>query len=221
MVKKKNSYEKKAHKKFMLDGLTTAETKGSFKKTALETGRDIVVGAIGGGIAGAVVGRASFLVGIVATGAGYYFGSHSAAAFGVGMMASGGSQVATQAVSGTESEGFEGIKERLTALKEDFKHRLYLDKIIKPKTTTTETATKEETTNGMGEVQYFTYPNGKELEGANDLDMSALERIEKQVAESAKRFEAKKQESFSGNEEESVSGNEEEIGMTDFTEQNF
>ena len=215
MAKKKNSYEKKAHKKFMLDGLTTAETKGSFKKTALETGRDIVVGAIGGGIAGAVVGRASFLVGIVATGAGYYFGSHSAAAFGVGMMASGGSQVATQAVSGTESEGFEGVKERLTALKEDFKHRLFLDKIIKPKTTTTSetTTTKEETTNGMSEVQYFTYPNGKELEGANDLDMSALERIEKQVAESAKRFEAKKQ--------ESVSGNEEEFGTTDFTEQNF
>ena len=218
MAKKKNSYEKKAHKKFMLDGLTTAETKGSFKKTALETGRDIVVGAIGGGLAGAVVGRASFLVGIVATGAGYYFGSHSAAAFGVGMMASGGSQVATQAVSGTESEGFEGIKERLTALKEDFKHRLYLDKIIKPKTTTaTETTTKEETTNGMGEVQYFTYPNGKELEGANDLDLTALDRIEKQVAESAKRFEVKKQEA------EIVAGlsGEEEFGSTDFSEQNF
>ena len=218
MAKKKNSYEKKAHKKFMLDGLTTAETKGSFKKTALETGRDIVVGAIGGGLAGAIVGRASFLVGIVATGAGYYFGSHSAAAFGVGMMASGGSQVATQAVSGTESEGFEGIKERLTALKEDFKHRLYLDKIIKPKTTTTtETATKEETTNGMGEVQYFTYPNGKELEGANDLDLTALDRIEKQVAESAKRFEVKKQEA------EIVAGlsGEEEFGSTDFSEQNF
>ena len=218
MAKKKNSYEKKAHKKFMLDGLTTAETKGSFKKTALETGRDIVVGAIGGGLAGAVVGRASFLVGIVATGAGYYFGSHSAAAFGVGMMASGGSQVATQAGSGTESEGFEGIKERLTALKEDFKHRLYLDKIIKPKTTTTtETATKEETTNGVGEVQYFTYPNGKELEGANDLDLTALDRIEKQVAESAKRFEVKKQEA------EIVAGlsGEEEFGSTDFSEQNF
>ncbi|MBK7665862.1 MAG: hypothetical protein IPJ32_00105 [Sphingobacteriaceae bacterium] len=36
----------------------------------------------------------------------------------------------------------------------------------------------------MGEVQYITYPNGKELEGAFD----DLDRIERQVAESAKNL---------------------------------
>ena len=37
-------------------------------KTAIETGRDVSLGAIGGGLAGAVIGRSSFLVGIAVTG---------------------------------------------------------------------------------------------------------------------------------------------------------
>ena len=81
--------------------------------------------------------------------------------------------------------GFEGVKDRMMAFKNEFKRKLFLDKIIKGKE-------KEDGTNGMGEVQYITYPNGKELEGA----MDDLDRIERQVAESAKNFERKQ--SFSG-----------------------
>ncbi len=101
------------------------------------------------------------------------------------------------------------MKERMAAFKEEFKRKLFLDKITKSKKKEEEKS--EEGTNGMGEVQYFTYPNGKELEGAAD-HLNVLDRIEKQVEESAKKFEAK----------QSVSGGlEGEMGMTDISEQNF
>lgn len=208
-MKKKNSYEKKAQKKQLLDGVASEKAKGDLKKTALDTGRDLLIGAIGGGLAGAVLGRSSFLVGIAVTGVGHYIGSDGAAAFGVGMMASGGYQAVAGAMNGTEKEGFEGVKERMAAFKEEFKRKLFLDKIIKSKKKEEEKS--EEGTNGMGEVQYFTYPNGKELEGAND-HLNVLDRIEKQVEESAKKYEAK----------QSVSGGlEGEMGMLDISEQNL
>lgn len=212
MAKNKNSYEKKAQKKQLLEGVAARHAKGDLKKAALETGRDIVIGAIGGGLAGAALGRSSFLVGIAVTGVGHYMGSNGAAAFGVGLMASGGYQAVAGTINGTEKEGFEGVKERLTAFKEDFKRKLFLDKIIKAKKSEEKT---DEATNGVGDVQYFTYPQ-KELEGANEntLDLSALERIEKQVADAAQKFENK----------QSVSGDswtDDHIGMLDVAEQNL
>ncbi len=184
MGKSKNRYIKKAHQHEVLNGANPL-AKGDFKKTAIETGRDVLIGAIGGGLAGAVVGRSSFLVGIAITGVGHYMGSNGAAAFGVGMMASGGYQAVAGVMNGPERDGFEGIKDRMAAFKDEFKRKLFLDKIIKSKN-------KEDGTSSMGEVQYITYPNGKELEGAFD----DLDRIERQVAESAKNFERKQ--SFSG-----------------------
>ncbi|MDP3146029.1 MAG: hypothetical protein Q8T03_13390 [Bacteroidota bacterium] len=208
-MKKKNSYEKKAQKKQLLEGVAAEHAKGDFKKTAMETGRDILIGAVGGGLAGAVLGRSSFLVGVAVTGVGHYMGSSGAAAFGVGMMASGGYQAVAGAMNGPEKEGFEGVKERMSAFKDEFKRKLFLDKIIKSKKKEEEKS--EEGTNGMGEVQYFTYPNAKELEGTQD-HLKTLEQIEKQVEESAKKFEAK----------QSVSGGlEGEMGMTDVSDQNF
>lgn len=207
MSKKKNSYEKKAQKKHLLEGINGEKSKGDLKKTALETGRDILIGAVGGGLAGTVLGRSSFLVGIAVTGVGHYMGSNGAAAFGVGMMTSGGYHAVAGAISGTEKEGFEGVKERMNAFKEEFKRKLFLDKIIKSK----KNNQSEEGTNGVGEIQYFTYPNGKELEGADD-HLNTLDRIEQQVAESAKAFENK----------QSVSGEMNgEMGMLDVSERNL
>lgn len=206
MAKKKNSYVKKAQKKQTLQGVATERAKGNFKSAAMVTGRDILAGAIGGSLAGAVIGRPSFIVGVAVTGIGHYMGSSGAAAFGVGMMASGGYQVVAGAMNGTKKEGLEGVKERMTAFKEEFKRKLFLDKIIKSKK-------KEEGTNGMGDVQYFTYPNGKELEGAED-HLDTLDRIERQVAESAKMFDGK----------QSVSGgmnDEFEMDVLDTSERNF
>lgn len=183
MGKRKNRYFKKAKQNEILSG-AAPRAKRDFKKAAIETGRDVLIGAIGGGLAGAMVGRSSFIVGIAVTGVGHYMGSNSAAAFGVGMMASGGYQ-AVAGMNGAERDGFEGVKDRMTAFKDEFKRKLFLDKIIKSRNS-------EEGTNGMGEVQYITYPNGQELEGA----MDDLDRIERQVAESARDFERKQ--SFSG-----------------------
>ncbi len=205
---KKNRYLKKAHQNEVLSGATSEHAKGDVKKTAIDTGRDVLLGAIGGGLAGAVLGRASFLVGIAVTGVGHYMGSDGAASFGVGMMASGGYQAVAGAMSGTEKEGFEGVKERMQAFKEEFKKKLFLDKIIKPKAE----ETKDETTNGMGEVQYFTYPTGKELEGP----IEDLNRIEQKIIDSGKAFEKKQSESSSSE----MNGEEENMGMTEL-EQNF
>jgi hypothetical protein len=55
--------------------------------------------------------------------------------------------------------------------KDSFTSKLFLDKIIKKKT--------EETTNGMGAVQYYEYPNENK-----ELDFSALDRLHNQVVQS-------------------------------------
>ena len=190
---KKNPYEKKAQKKELLEGIASDHAKGSIKHSALETGRDMLLGAVGGGLAGAVMGRSSFLVGIAVTGVGHFMGSGGAAAFGVGMMASGGYQAVAGAMNGTPKKGIEGVKERMTAFAGELKHKLFLDTIIKPKKTAEEKT--DETTNGMGEVQYFNYP---QLSGEGDIDLSELERFEKKVADSAKSFEAKQSAAVNG-----------------------
>ena len=178
---KKNSYEKKAHQKQMLNG-TASATAGKESKIAA-TVTDIVMGGLLGATAGAIVGRGSFFAGMAVSGAGHYFGNRAAAAFGVGMMATGGYQMAS--LNGSGVSGLEGVKERLKAFKEDLKHRLFLDKIIKSK----KKSEGDQATNGIGEVQYFNYPN-KELQGST-LDFNALDNLERQIALSAEKYAAK------------------------------
>ncbi len=85
------------------------------------------------------------------------------------MMAAGGDKVS--GINGT-TNGVNGVKENLKAVADDFKSRLYLDKIIKKKAVNG--------TNGLGDVQYFKYPQ-------QELDMGALNDIEREIAESAAR----------------------------------
>lgn len=179
----KNHYVQKARQK-SLSGTNSSshvETKSDLKKTLAYTGRDILFGAIGGSLAGAVVGRSSLLVGIAVTGAGHYFGSPSAAMFGVGMMASGGYQSVNAAMNGVEKDGIEGIKERFGNFKENIKRQLFLDKIMASKKTS-EKSEEEESTNGVGEVQYFKHP------GNSELDFSEADRLEKQIEQSGKQY---------------------------------
>ena len=172
MSKKKNRYQKKAKKKHFLSGMNEGlPTKGDAKNTMLETGKDILIGVLGGGLIGAAIGKPSMIVGIITTGAGHYTGNKLVQILGIGMMAANGFQKSTS-VSGLE--GFAGVKERLQAYKESMKDKLYLDKIMKKKTGTT--------TSGIGELQYFTYP------GTMNGELAALNDIEKQIAESAMQF---------------------------------
>ena len=172
MSKKKNRYSQKAKKKHFLSGMNEElPTKGNAKNTLLETGKDILIGVLGGGLIGAVIGKPSLAVGIITTGAGHYTDNKLIQLLGIGMMAANGFQK-TGAVSGLE--GLEGVKERLQAYKESLSEKFYLDKILK----------KKGATNGIGELQYFSYP-GSSVNG----DLAALDDIENQLAESAMQFQ--------------------------------
>src|SRR5438552_14292211 len=143
MSKKKNRYQKQAKKKHFLSGMNEGlPTKGDAKNTMLETGKDILIGVLGGGLIGAAIGKPSMIVGIITTGAGHYTGNKLVQILGIGMMAANGFQKSTT-VSGLE--GLDGVKERLQAYKESMKDKFYLDKIMKKKAATT---------SGIGELQY-------------------------------------------------------------------
>ncbi len=174
MAKKKNRYQKQAKKKNFLAGMNEGlPTKGNVKNSLLETGKDILVGVLGGGLIGAAIGRPSLLIGIAATGAGHFTDNRLVQLIGVGMMASNGFQK-NNSVNGLE--GMNGIKERLKAYRESFSEKLYLDKILK----------KKASMEGFGELQYFTYPDSSMNTG-----LAALDDIENQIAESARIFQAR------------------------------
>lgn len=179
MAKRKNSYQKAALKK-ALSGTEDGSVGVKMKDAATELGKDLVVGVIGGGVAGAVLGRLSFIVGAAVSGVGHYAKSRIASALGLGMMASGTYQTIS-GMNGKPAEGLEGVKERLLALKDDMKKRIFLDKVLKTKTK--EDKTDENGTNGLGQVQYFVYPNAEESMG--ELDMSALDKIHQSIQNSA------------------------------------
>jgi hypothetical protein len=185
MARKKNRYSRKAKKKAFMKNLgAELQTKGNIKNTALETGKVILVGVLGGGFIGAAIGKPSLAAGIAATGLGHYTGNRLLTLVGVGMMAANGFQKSTS-VSGLE--GMDGIKERIKAYKESFAEKLYLDKL----------KSKLGTTNGFGDLQYFTYPS-QEFNG----DLAALNAIEDQLTQSAMQFQGQLPETdFEGVEE--------------------
>ncbi len=163
-------------------------TKNNLKNSVAESLKDLVVGAVGGGLAGAAIGKPSLIIGLGTSLIGHYMGSPLATNFGLGMMASGGYQIGSGAVSGTATpEGLEGAKERVKDFGANLKQRFYLDKILPPKAA----AAKEESTNGMGNVQYFNYPS-QTTEGVDKgIDMSALDNLEKEIAKSGEQFQQK------------------------------
>jgi hypothetical protein len=197
----KNSYEKKAKKKAILSGTpgTASDKKLPMKERAKKTIIPTLVNtasAIGGGFAGAAMGRLSFLTGLVVTGAGEIMGSPAVASFGLGMAVSNVYSMTT-AVNGTEpTSKIEAAKERMKHYGKGIMQKLYLDKLIKKKeaeqkttteqtTTTTSNTTTNTGTNGMGEVQYFKYPLSDK---PDQMDLSELERFEKEIQQSAENF---------------------------------
>lgn len=174
MSNKKNQYKSNARKKNILKGMNEElPTKGNVKNTVLETGKDLLVAVLGGGLIGSAIGRPSLIIGLVTTGTGHYTENRLLKLLGIGMMAANGFQK-SKAVNGLS--GLDGVKERLMAYKENFSEKLYLDKIIKQKSAAA-------ATNGMGELQYFNYNN--DLNGG----LNALESIENQLIESGMQFQ--------------------------------
>lgn len=168
--RRKKQYAKTAKRKTFMQGFgSELKTKGDMKNTALETGKDILVCVLGGGLIGAAIGRPSLAVGIVTTGLGHYSGNKMTQLLGLGMMAANGFQSNTN-VSGLE--GMDGVKERVQAFKSSFSEKLYLDKFKKK--------SSAGTTNGFGDLQYFSYPNNY---------LAALDAIEDQLTDSAMQFQ--------------------------------
>ena len=173
MPNQKNQYKQKARKKGFLSGMNEElPTKGNVKNTMLETGKDLLVAVLGGGLIGSAIGRPSLAIGIVATGTGHYTQSRMLTLLGIGMMAANGFQKG-KGVNGLE--GLDGVKERLMAYKENFSEKLYLDKILKQKSAAA--------TNGFGQLQYFNYD--QEMNGG----LNALNSIEDQLIESGMQFQ--------------------------------
>lgn len=172
--KSKNKYQRNASKKKMINHITqTLQTKGNVKNSAIETGKDLLIGVIAGGCVGAAVGRPSLLIGFITSGVGHYLDNRLLTSAGLGMMAS--NNFVSKSVQGIEGlEGLEGVKERLQAFKESLAEKVYLDKLKALK------MGGSKQVNGMGEVQYFSYPQNM-LEGAND-DLALLNQIENQIA---------------------------------------
>lgn len=192
--RKKGRYTKKGKRQTMMQGFgSELKTEGNIKNTAIETGKAVLVGVLGGGLIGAAIGKPSFIVGIITTSVGHYSGNKLTQMLGIGMMAANGFQKAT-GVSGIE--GLDGVKERMQAFKESFSEKLYLDK-LKNK------GIVAGTTSGFGDLQYFSYPNN---------DLAALNAIEDQLTDSAMQFEGSLPES-------DFAGADEDFG--DITEQNF
>lgn len=169
MAKKKNSYAQKAQRASFTKNMFAPN---NLKFAAKETLIDTAVGAILGAAVGAAVGKPALLVGIGVSAVGHITGQRWVSMLGVGMMASNTYQTAT--VSGVE--GLDGVKERMKVFQTSLKDRLYLDKFIKK--TTTPVA-------GVGDLQYFSYPN--EVGYTDDLNggLAALNSVEQQMEESA------------------------------------
>jgi hypothetical protein len=193
--RKKGRYTKKGKRQTMMQGFgSDLKTEGNIKNTAIETGKGILVGVLGGGLLGAAIGKPSFVVGILTTGVGHYSGNKLTQMLGIGMMAANGFAKTNATVSGIE--GLDGVKERLQAFKESFSEKLYLDKLKKK-------GINDAGTSGFGELQYFSYPN---------QDLAALDAIENQLTDSAMQFQGSLPES-------DFAGAEGDFG--DITEQNF
>ncbi len=172
------SHHKKKHHGFFGLGEYAAAKHSSLPETAIETGKDLLIGVVGGGLAGAAIGKSSLLAGILVTGAGHFIQNRYVQLIGIGMMASNGFQ-SSGASTTNGLEGIDGIKDRLMAYKDSFSQKFYLDKFLHKKVAATTTAT----TSGFGDVQYFTYPN------AMNGGLAALDDIENQLAESALEFQ--------------------------------
>jgi hypothetical protein len=158
------------------------ETKGDVKNSLLETGKDILIGVVGGGLIGAAIGKPSLIVGLGVTGTGHYMGNRLATLLGIGMMAANGFQP-SKSVAGLDGMDMASIKERMIAYKDNFSGKLYLDKVLQSGNTSTGKG-KEETAGLGGDLQFFNHSNDRLAYHHPDNDLSAFDSIEQQIEES-------------------------------------
>ncbi|MDQ3073031.1 MAG: hypothetical protein M3Q97_07205 [Bacteroidota bacterium] len=140
-------------------------------QTALHVGT-----VLGGVVGGLLVGKLSFYTGIGLTAFGLYKKNQHLALAGTGMMLTPHIPVSKQAaVNGFDVKQItEGAKERVSAYFKNFSEKLYLGK-SNPNSSTTISGL-----HGSDPVTYFISPYGS---NADSLDMSALDRVQEQIAQ--------------------------------------
>lgn len=89
--------------------------------------RDITIGVIGGGLASAILGRYSFVLGLGVAGYGHYSQNKMLSALGLGMMASGTFHALTGRDQDDKKSVGEKVTERVDAFKSEVKRKLWLD----------------------------------------------------------------------------------------------
>jgi hypothetical protein len=171
MRKRKN--RKKNRSKGLFGTPAGAANKKAISDTLKEGGL-ILLSAIAAGGAGAAVGKHSLLVGLPVTLYGIYKNNKYVTAAGLGLVLSNGFQLKKQAQPTEGVDGFDikmlatEAKDRVGTFFKNFSEKLYL-----PKTS--------EGTSGLGEdegVTYFINPHSNK-----ELDMSAIDRIQEQIAD--------------------------------------
>ncbi|MFI5195715.1 MAG: hypothetical protein ACHQD8_01375 [Chitinophagales bacterium] len=186
--KKDNRYVKNAAKKEAIHKITKAlDTKHDVKNTLVETGKNLVVGVIGGGLAGAAIGKPSLLAGLGITGLGHYFDQELITMFGIGVMAANGFQKQNApGVAGIGSlglTGMDGIKERLNAYKDNFSEKLFIHIHQLPAKKDNKKGTE-----GLGAVQFFNYQHDvdqmRKISDELKQELDHLDHIEKQIESS-------------------------------------
>jgi len=149
--------------------LKPLDTKGKIGNSAGEMLKAAAFGLIGTGL-GMAIGKPSLFVGMGASVIANYLDFQPLKTASIGMIATGGYQF-VKGVNGTQEDGIEGVKERLKDFGSNLKENLYLNKLFKKKGV-----------DGLGDVQYFKYPQQEQL------DMGSLEDIEQEIGASGQQF---------------------------------
>jgi hypothetical protein len=105
-----------------------------------------------------------------------YYGDSPLATLGMAMIV-GGAVGASFGSKKVETNPWQEIKE-------DLKHRLYLDKFFEKKDEESKTTEADKAVSGIGEIEYFLA--GNEL--TQDLNLSELDKLDKKMEEEALRF---------------------------------
>lgn len=153
--------------------------KDKFKSTAEGLGRDLLIGVIGGGLAGAVLGKYSFLLGLGVAGFGHYSESKAMTALGLGMMASGTFHALTGKDQDSKKPLMEKVSERVEAFKTDLKRKLWVDKFYEDKASKDKVNT---TTDNVSGIQSET-TSKTETNASNNIYVSDLTREEQTFLE--------------------------------------
>jgi hypothetical protein len=176
MRRKKRRNRRSKEKHGFLSGIT--QTGGNdYVSTAKEGGLMLLVAIMAGG-AGAALGKHSLLLGVPTTLVGIHRKNKFLIAAGLGFTLSNGFQKPgqTQSVQGVDGFDFKQIaanaKDRVGTFFQNFKEKLYLPNA--PQSSSTEGLAGDEE-----QVSYFVNPYSK----SGELDMSALDRVQEQIAE--------------------------------------